>query len=267
MKTTIYGYNFHLPDDIVAYTILREKLKATPGRAKLFDCIGTRHFIPNEPTEIELDTSFINSNQWNATPGGRVFDWYEDINPRNRNHKIGHYLDISKEMIDVRQNTYVCGYCGAKYPTDISYCTACLGSEYLEESNLNLLQLKPAALANPKRKLPPEVFEQVRQRWLEAQTRLNAVKLEKFLNKINQDFEKETRLSNIKYDGYKRMAALGLPAYNAIFYAGKNVFCFGWQKPISTDAADIFLKKLRVADFPYPVECITPPGTFNYLGR
>jgi len=266
MKTTIYGYNFHLPDDKEAYKSLQSKLKATPGRAKLFNCIGTRHFIPNGPTIVDLDDKFINSNQWNATPGGRVFDWYEDINPNNRNHKIGHYLDITDQMIAVRQNTYVCGYCGEHYSSSKSHCTACLGSEYLKESDLNLLQLVPAAVANPKRRLSPEVLAELKQQWRVAQAATDAGKQIKFLNSVKEEHAKTLKSANIELDGYHRMVAVDLPASKAIFYKHTNTFCFGWQSPLDREVAESFLKRLRATKFPYKVVCKLADGDLAYAG-
>ena len=74
----------------------------------------------NESFEIYLDISFLSNNQWNTSenspnfPNLRVFDWFESSNIyRESTMRIGHWIEQTQEMIDIRRNTFKCAFCGS----------------------------------------------------------------------------------------------------------------------------------------------------------
>ena len=274
MKTTLTSYRFNTlnPEESKQYNDLVDHLKATPGRAPIFDVIGTAHAMPFKPVEIELETSFVTHNQWNTTddspnlPKQRVFDWYENISPSAKNYKQGHYLEITDEMRAIRQDTKKCGFCGKHYflPTQ-PFCTACLSSEYLKEAELDLLQLMPAgAPMSEKRQLPDKDYAELQGLWLEAQTELSLKKLDKFKLKIKQDHSDAIRKANIRYNGYLKLIQINAPASEAIFYDHTETFTFGWQSALDTEVAKAILSKLKQANFPYLVDCKVKDGTLSF---
>lgn len=274
MKTTITGYRFDTnnPEEAKQYNDLVDRLKATPGRAPVFGVIDGTHVMPSNPAEIELATDFITNNQWNTSdssknyPSTRVFDWYENIAPNARNYKHGHYLEITPEMIALRLDTKKCGYCGKHYfLTEQTYCTACIGSEYLQESNLDLLQLLPAGSdLRVKRKLSDKDYADLQGLWLEAQTSIVSQKLDRFKAKIKQGHSDAIRKANVEYDGYLKLILIDTPASKAIFYSHTEKFTFGWQSELDMNVAEAILKKVKKANFPYLVDCKVMGGVLSY---
>ena len=108
LKTKIHYYRFDTsnPEEKREYDALRTKL--TDGRHWM-NCLasqneyGYSHAAGVE--NIELETKFLFSNQWNSTTA-RVFDWYEPIFD-NRRIKAGHWLEITDEMREIRRTTLV----------------------------------------------------------------------------------------------------------------------------------------------------------------
>lgn len=277
MKTTITGYRFDTNNarEKQLYQELCDRLSTTPGRAPIFDVInvGSKPYVlPSNPVEIELATDFITNNQWNTSdssknyPSTRVFDWWENISPNARNYKHGHYLEITPEMIAIRRDTKKCGFCGTHYfLTEQAYCTACIGSEYLQESNLDLLQLLPAGSpGRTERKLSDKDYAELQGLWLEAQTSLRAQKLEKFRLRIKQDHSDAIRKANIEYDGYLKLIQCNAPASEAIFYTHTEKFTFGWRSELDMKTAEAILSKIRKANFPYLVDCKVKGGILSY---
>lgn len=156
-KITYYRYDISDKEQKKAYDLL--KLEQKKKGIKVFDHISINSYAQKtefynkikemEQREfIELETKFIFNNQWNTTEDShnlRVFDWSEEIYP-NEDIKEGYYLDVTKEMHDIRKNTFRCGFCGKQYTKEerknLIFCNACFGSEYLTEKDLYLLRLK-----------------------------------------------------------------------------------------------------------------------------
>lgn len=273
LKTTLTGYYFDTsnPDEAQQYQQLKANLEATPGRAPIFDVIGSPHSWPGhlESVGILLETDFVTDNQWNTTndspnfPNNRVFDWWEIYQPHNNFIKKGHYLEITNKMREIRQEILKCSYCGAYYesPHEPAYCTACIDSEYLQESNLHLLQLIPAGSSfKAKRSLSETDYAELHSRWLTAQTSLKQRELDKFKLKLFKLKLQEDR----KFDGFNLMIQLNLPAQDAIFYGHTNHFCFGWQSELDREVAETILAKLKSANFPYFVDCKVKDDMLSY---
>ncbi len=118
IKTILHKYSFNTKneEEYSKYLALCETLRATPGRGPWMNATSLPGAKDNSPEagEIELETTYLFENQWN-TPTHRVFDWYEGINCQAKHLKFGHYLDITPEMVSIRQNTYKCGYTGQQF--------------------------------------------------------------------------------------------------------------------------------------------------------
>lgn len=144
MKTVITTYRFDIsiPEEREEWENLYATLKETH---KLFNAWG-RERGRIASGEIELDTKTVFSNQWNSNQG-RVFDWFLDAHPNLLNStRQGHYLELTKEMIEIRNNTYRCGFCGNQKTLEKSkWCDKCLDSEYLEKEQLHLTWMIPVA--------------------------------------------------------------------------------------------------------------------------
>lgn len=263
MKTQLHTYRFNLAnvEEREPYIQLCNKLKNTPGRGRWMNCISTtRKDCP--AGEVELEESFLFDNQWNTESGFRVFDWYEEFYPQNRLIKDGHYLDITQEMIDIRNNNCVCGYCGEKYPTgQQEFCNKCLSSSYLKEDDLPLLRLVPISSKNEKRKpLTEAEREFLMNGFVEGQTNIAKEKQEKKLAELHADYEKTVRLAKLERDGFLWFIEQGIPVDNCIFYNHTERFCFGWrnrnqaQKSFTGAAREALLAKLARCPFNYDVE-------------
>lgn len=138
--------------------------------------LGFNKLYEDKSDKIEayiVDYSHIFDNQFN-TSDKRILEWeYNCIMP-----SIGF-----DELTNKRNNTLKCGYCGKQYiNTNIKYCTGCRSSEYLEEDNYHLLELKP--ISNQKRikqELPKEVLNEILA--LQKETKLKKAKQQLVDNK------------------------------------------------------------------------------------
>ena len=165
IKTVLHYYHFDISkeDEVNEYKKLCKNLEST--NLVKFAGIGNddyqhykKHIIPIDGKTIHLETKHLFNNQWNTAPtdtsehGLRVFDWDECIFP-NKDIKQGYWLEQTEEMKRVRKNTFKCGFCGAQYtdPPANGFCDKCLDSEYLRESELHLLRLKPIAQTDTSR--------------------------------------------------------------------------------------------------------------------
>ena len=209
--------------------------------------------------EIELETDWITSNQWNTVPmnghdGYRVFDWYEAIY-HNRDIKFGHYLDITDEMREVRRNTYACGYCGHMESAAKGnvFCTECLGSPYLKENELHLLRMVSVEQHLPVRKPLTDVERKhLLPQYIEAQTKTRSKSNQKKSQIIETERQKIIKDANIKADGLLWLLERNFNIENVIYYSHTNKFSFGWKTPVSADVATKLQTMLK--DFPFEFE-------------
>lgn len=159
IKTKIHAYRYDVtnPVEAKAYAALCARMEAQD--TKCFESWGVNSHYQSalDGIEVELETMYVFDNQWNTAPipgvtdkGLRVFDWALDYKPDGweKSIKQGHYLDLTPEMIEVRENRLKCGYCGKQYdkrdtPAPPMFCTSCLGSEYLREKDLYLTRIGP----------------------------------------------------------------------------------------------------------------------------
>lgn len=153
MQTIIHTYSLDLTNslDKVEYNKILENFK-TDGRSQRKVMISKKNRYCDfdnfdNGSIVKLQTNFLFSNQWHTICGHRVFDWFEEAN-ENNTIKRGHYLDITPAMIMLREIILICGFCG-RFSLCGDFCMQCIGSEYLKQSELYLLRLKPASLYFP----------------------------------------------------------------------------------------------------------------------
>jgi len=259
MKTTLHYYRFDMskPGENEKYRLLCENLKKQGLRC--FDSISLDHneFYKNKikPLDnqfIELDTSYLFNNQWNTDGNLRVFDWSEAIY-RNRNIKEGMYLDQTEEMHSIRLNTYKCGFCGAMF-THGGFCNKCHGSEYLTENDLMLLRLLPIAGERCRLPLTEAEKSKLMPAYIKEQTKTKTKKAKAQREKIVNECQIESQKLIIKKNGLLWLLDHNINIDNCIYYGHLNVFCFGWQTPISESVKPELIKLLKNFPFDYKIE-------------
>jgi len=259
IKTKIHTYRYSLdkPAEAKEYQTLREKLN--DGRHWM-NCISLQHKkrLTFDTPDIELETNFLFSNQWNTVCGKRVFDHYEGIY-RNNKVKEGHWLEITEEMREIRRNTLVCGFCGHYRQAAQGYifCSDCLDSPYLKETELCLLRLKPVEQHHPRRE-PLTVAESawLLPQYVDRQTKGNdsrAVKAKKDKRvEIKFKYEKEIKAAKIEFEGYTWLMDNGVSIENCLYYSHTDKFSFGWRSPVSASVKSKLLDIL--VEFPFDYE-------------
>lgn len=269
MKTKIHTYAFDLNDAMQRepYCQLKARLNAeikagTRGHClNVFDMPGEesrkhRQMVRDaeQAGTLTLETKHLFNNQWNSVEAGRVFDWYEGINPDNRLLKFGHYLEITPAMVAIRRETLKCGYTGQQFPASagMSFNTTAqaLASPYLKEDKLHLLRLLPVCDADKTRaELTEAEREELLPLYLAAQTKLRGELREKQRAEVTAEFEKDSRLARTEYEGRIWLLDHGVNLENCIFYTHTGRFGFGWRTPYGAKAAQAMREAL--AGFPF----------------
>ncbi len=265
IQTNIHTYSFNMdkPEDVRAYEELRQRL--SDGR-HFFNVLA----IPGHgghkvnAGSITLETACIFSDQWNSDKG-RVFDWYEGIYP-NRRIKDGHYLEITEEMRQVRRETLKCGYCGKHYQTADNpgeFCSACLDSEYLKESELHLLRLRPAGEWNTDRPvLTDEERATLLPLYVQRQTTGNDSRAVQRKAKIRRSvidkYTRNQKTNETEYKGFIWFLDHGINTENCIYYSHTDKFSFGWRQPVSASVKSSLLDVLT--EFPFEYEIKAEPN-------
>ena len=261
LKTRLHTYKFDIgnEDEAAEYEALRAKLRKTNGEC--FNVYAdTRKRDRPEAGPVELETEHLFSNQWNSTTH-RLFDWYEGIVP-NARIKEGHWLEITKEMREIRRATLVCGYCGKHESIEGAtetggFCDKCLDSEFLKGAELHLLRLLPVELHMPTRvTLTDEERETLMPLYVKRQTTgedsRNVRKLKKQRTAIQAKREKTINAANTEADGLTWLMDNNLSIDNVIYYDRRGVFTFGWRQPVSDEVASAVLDK--ISEFPFDYE-------------
>jgi hypothetical protein len=269
IKTKIHYYYLNTSDAAQAEEYKALCAMLSDGRHWM-NCWASREEYGKGPhnavEDIELETDFLFSNQWNSTTS-RVFDWYEPIY-QNRHIKSGHWLEITDEMRAIRSNTLVCGYCGkhwrhASFSHHFLFCDACLDSPYLKESDLHLLRLLPVSLFRPKREpltdaertelLPKYIARQTTGR--DSRAVLRRVKARE---DAGAKYNKARATAEAEYKGMIWLLDHNVNIDNCLFYSHTGKFSFGWRSPVSAEVKSALLNIL--CEFPYPYEIKATEG-------
>lgn len=265
MKTTIHYYRFNLDntDERTQYEALRDQLQQTHGDL-FFNVLASSRdarIRGNSSDVVELETKCLFSNQWN-TATERIFDWYEGIYP-NRRIKAGHWLAQTQEMVDIRNNTYQCGYCGAMYGHS-GFCDKCLGSEYLKAAELYLLRLLPISSTGGHREQLSDLesaellpkYNDAQGLGVQARTAEKLSKLRQKVANLIPDAEESARKA-IEEARTKTEAFTWLLDHlyrdldNVIYYTHTGRFCFGWRTSIKNNRAEYGKLCELLEDFPF----------------
>lgn len=267
MKTILHSYYYNLSnhEESQAYKALCDNLHAQELRCfSAWGGKGSYHMPQLDGQEIELETKFLFSNQWNTAPVGdsktgyRVFDWAEDYQLQNKSLKTGHWLEQTPAMKSIRESTYKCGYCGKHYFNNApQFCMACIDSEYLTEKDLYLLRTAPII---PERKTFPPLNEEelayllplYRKGQLEGITERGKTRRAQERHDLDTKYQQGKRTLETEYQGMLWLWKKGIKLDNVIYYSHTNKFCFGWRTPIDPDLKSRLLDIL--SEFPYTYE-------------
>ena len=257
MRTVVrhYCYDVAKPEEAKAYDAMVKELKALGLRdfgGWNGGGITGKHFCehvrPLAGKAVDLDDRWLWDNQWNTGPtetsdkGLRLFDWHE-MKWDNRDIREGYWLEQTPEMVAARADRHTCGYCGKQYTTaelpDGGFCAACLGSEYLKESELRLLRLRPvtAGFRYKAPELSDAEFAVMIPRYVEAQSTATSARAKA---RAASDRERVIRERDAaKANAEDKAAGLlwlldrGWPLSNVIYYYHTRRFCFGWRTPVT----------------------------------
>ena len=268
LTTKYHRYFFNDKED-TDWLVLRARLKKTHD---LFEVIGDAPEIREADIPITLETSTVFNNQWNAVIGDkglRVFDWYLVA---NRPHSVlGQYLDITEEMIDLRKNTWSCGYCGSqcyKPPEDYRVCDRCLGSEYLKESDLDLLQLLPVSESRTqRRKLSPEEMAKLiplyREAAISGNAERKAAEIDKSRAAVIDRYQKTITRAKVEHDNKIWFLDHGYTCGNIIYYSHTGITTLGWQTPYDEKTGLELRLRLHKDNCPFVLELKAQDGTWS----
>lgn len=266
LKTVLHAYSFYIneAEGKAAYAELRERMKA--AGIKCFETHGgASHHKYDLAGPVELETSHIFDNQWNTAPigggnGHRVFDWAQDYMPnRNPHLKRGHWLEMTGEMIAIRQDTHACGYCGYQCAAADAthFCPRCIGSEYLTTKDLPLTRMRPVKAKGDRAALTDSELAERLPLWKSAQIHGNTERDKKRIAekraRLLADYEKVTKNALTERDGMLWLMDRGITE-SAIYYSHTGRFGFGWRRPVPDELRADLLEALAEFPFAYDIK-------------
>jgi hypothetical protein len=271
MKTILHTYSFNTnnADEKKDYQELVKDLKATKGRGHWLNCWGpqTKDRKRIEAGEVTLETAHLFSNQWN-TDTMRVFDWYEEYNIEDK-IKRGYYLDITKEMIDVRNYTSNCGWCGKQEPSAKGYlfCPHCIGSEYLTEDKLHLTRMMPVANDSPslRRANLSEIETAILlPLWKESQiggkSERGLARTKKVRDQLTELYNENSEKNEVTYQGKMWWLDQGFELDNLIYYSHTKVFTWGWRHLLTYAEVQKVLEVISEFQYDYCIKGLNEYG-------
>lgn len=235
--------------------------------------VPNRQDIPsknaNQPLvtrDVELDTEYLLSDQWNTAPcfdsenGYRIYEWAEVTYP-NRSIRVGYFLSITPEMREMQRNRYQCGYCGKQEPAQKGYvfCPHCLGSVNLTQKDLYLTRMQSVLQPFDRKPLTDAELAHLLPLFKEAQlhgnTERDKARIAKQRASIARDYEKSIAEATAKRDGFTWLLDHGLKIDNVIYYPHTEKFCFGWRTPIDESFKSEILEVISEFPFMYEMKC------------
>lgn len=263
-KLTKYKFDVRIPSEKIAYSELCKELK-NKG-LKCFESHGGRlHYLIELDGQIELETKHLFDNQWNTAPvndnnGHRVFDWAQDYQPnRSPFIKQGYFLEVTRGMREVRDNTCACGYCGKQEPSakGLIFCPYCIGSEYMTESELYLTRMQPVSSKTSRTELTQAEKDYLLPLFIDAKihgnTERDKLRIAKERASIKAEFEKVTNNAKKEFEGKTWLMDHGINMSNVIYYSHTGRFCFGWRNPIGAER-EVLTAKLEGFPFEFDIK-------------
>lgn len=256
-ELTAYRFNLDDKDQCQKYTEMNEHLKAQGLRLMRVYSMDDSSV---ESGSVHLECRHLFDNQWNTTsdspsnPGRRVFDWYETIVPNDK-IRIGHYLEITDEIRQLRDDVLKCGYCGNHEwkNTGMEFCDSCLGSEYLGEDDLHLTRLLPisSGFGQRREKLSEEELAERLPKYAQYQSEALSIRQKREAEESRNSIIRKCDKAIKERDGFLWLLDSNIPVKNCIFYGGKKGFAFGWRSPITGAAKEALEAKLKEFPFTY----------------
>lgn len=266
MKTTIHSYRYDLnkPADAEAYKDLKRTLEGQ-GLKCFRTWGGNSHYHGNNGPVI-LKTDFFFNNQWNTAedsptvPNRRVFDWAEDYTETAI--RVGHYLDVTPEMVALRKETFKCPYCGKMYPGEHgTFCLACLDSAYLDEKRILGGGLRLRAIADENAPWQPlteaeaaELLPLFREAQAHGITERGKARLAERRAEIEAEYKNTIANAEAKRDGFNWLMDRGINTENVIWYDHARSFSFGWRNRLDAATADALRAALEGFPAAYTIE-------------
>lgn len=262
MKTTLHHYFFRditKEPDKSSYENLSNKLKNLKIRS--MESISSGINFPNDNTsyEVDLDTNFLSNNQWNTSenspyfPNQRVFDWFKfQFSDSLSKTRMGYYLEQTQEMIDIRYNTFKCGFCG-----NISYsegfCDKCIESEYLSVKDLFLTKfVRICDSGKKKEEITKEEFNALFPKFLNEQLKRSKRTFLKQIEEEKEEIEKLMSASHIKIKGLEWLYGHDVILKQRVFFYNRTeTFHFTVE---DKEDVEIFGNSLKGMGFPYKYE-------------
>lgn len=273
MKTVIHNYSFDIRTEQGKADWLALKAKLEAEGLRVFETHGGgSHCKPQLGTrEIELETKHLFDNQWNTAPiegvsdkGLRVFDWALDYNSHSgapHGIKRGHWLEQTPAMREIRRNTYACGYCGKQEPAQKGdvFCSHCLDSEHLKESELHLTRMK--AIDDKAERAPlteaerAHLLPKYREAQLHGSTERGKARIAAQREAVHTKFKNAVANATAERDGFVWLMDHGVNTSNVIYYSHTKRFSFGWRAPISKAVESELLDIITEFPFSYDIRC------------
>lgn len=272
LPARVHYYFLHLdrPDEAIEWDRMSAMLTARGYACFAVWAATKREHFHNHSTSdaVDIQTNWITNNQWNtaAPDNRRVFDWYRGLVP---NEKIaqGHYLDLSPELLALRETVGTCGYCGKHYEAPFpAFCDACIDSSYLKVDDLRLTRVAPAGVSFGYNREPLTADEYaIRQPlYVAAQihgtTERGKARIAKQRADIAREYETAKENAKIHHDGLLWMLDHGINTDNAIFYKHIGRWNFGWRNKLDAATISALLDVLCEFPFDYDIEGYKPQG-------
>ena len=274
IKTTLHHYCFDInyPDQKAAWGALKKQLAPILYLQMNAHSGGNQPITRRNDSEaVELEVKHLFDNQWNEIAvgdksGRRLFDWYLEYRLTGQHIKQGHWLEQTQEMIDIRNNTRKCGYCGAQSTGPEEFHTACLGSQYLKQGEIYLIRMR--AVSERPRQFPKltEAEAAVLVPAYEVAQGLGAEEREKKAHSLLRKkvaalvSEAQVKASALIFEAEKKTTAYTWlldhkfrELDNVIYYSHTDKFCFGWREPYGADAS-VLRESLEGFPFDYEVK-------------
>lgn len=295
LPATLHHYYFDAskPEESAKWTELCKQMRAefdAGTRGHKMHAFGEKApLYRNDSEAVDIELAHLFENQWNTGPtdssaqGLRVFDFYQFAEIHSKNIKRGHWLELSPELIQARRETHKCGYCGAHYgphhepiPSN-GFCSKCLGSEYLKQSELYLLRLIPLSPdsydadrekhRNDRPQLNAEEAATLVPQWQEMRRtcdlkRASAARvrerqqIEKKLTDYKRELEANAAGAQEEHDGMLWLWEHGFSTENWIYYKHTRTFAWGWRTPVSAEDKSRWLEIASEFPFNYEVKSV-----------
>ena len=249
MQVTVKRFHFESAKD-PAYLALRAEAKAR-GIHPMEANGETSELLPDGAVYTVTDNAkAIHSNQLATVEGAHVFDmrilcqW--DARGNRIARRVGYILaddDGFKALQEYRAGVGSCGYCGGRYVlAELTgdgphFCDRCTGSEYLKESDLHLLEIRPLSEYMPKRcaTVPDWLAFEYKRKQRDSSIAKAAAKKASRLENLERK-RANLALEVLLIEGLAEAGLERRLIENLIHYEHSGRVCIGWRDPLA--AAD-----------------------------